>query len=160
MHSARVSRGACVLRLPAGRSRSCSGEQLSHPPQRQPLGSPCPRHHRPPARHGYSSALPSAPRPPAPPHRVPHRGAALALFLSLPGADAQLDPDAIRDLFQLTRMEANLAVALASGGSLVEAADRLGIAHNTARAHLRAIFAKTGVRRQSQLVHLLRSGLA
>jgi DNA-binding CsgD family transcriptional regulator/PAS domain-containing protein len=87
-------------------------------------------------------------------------GAALALFLSLPGADAQLDPDAIRDLFQLTRMEANLAVALASGGSLVEAADRLGIAHNTARAHLRAIFAKTGVRRQSQLVHLLRSGLA
>lgn len=87
-------------------------------------------------------------------------GAALALFLSLPGADAQLDPDAIRDLFQLTRMEANLAVALASGGSLVDAADRLGIAHNTARAHLRAIFAKTGVRRQSQLVHLLRSGLA
>ena len=86
-------------------------------------------------------------------------GAALALFLRTPGEAQQLDPDAIRDLFQLTRMEARLAVALADGRSLVTAADALGIAHNTARAHLRAIFAKTGVRRQSQLVHLLRSGL-
>lgn len=87
-------------------------------------------------------------------------GAAVALFISVPGEDAQLDPEAIRDLFQLTRMEATLAVALAGGRSLVDVADRLGIAHNTARAHLRAIFAKTGVRRQSQLVHLLRSGLS
>lgn len=86
-------------------------------------------------------------------------GASLALFLSVPGDDAQLDPAAIRDLFQLTRMEATLAVSLASGRSLVDAADTLGIAHNTARAHLRSIFAKTGARRQSQLVHLLRSGL-
>lgn len=86
-------------------------------------------------------------------------GAALALFFSVPGEDAQLDPAAVRDLFQLTRMEAVLATALASGRSLVEAADTLGIAHNTARAHLRSIFAKTGARRQSQLVHLLRSGL-
>lgn len=87
------------------------------------------------------------------------RGANLALFISVPGDDAQLDPAAIRDLFQLTRMEATLAVSLASGRSLVDAADTLGIAHNTARAHLRSIFAKTGARRQSQLVHLLRSGL-
>lgn len=86
-------------------------------------------------------------------------GAALALFVSVPGDDTQLDPAAIRDLFQLTRMEATLAVALASGRSLVDAADTLGMAHNTARAHLRSIFAKTGARRQSQLVHLLRSGL-
>ncbi|HWV61154.1 MAG TPA: LuxR C-terminal-related transcriptional regulator [Sphingopyxis sp.] len=50
-------------------------------------------------------------------------------------------------------------MALAGGGSLVEAADRLGIAHNTARSHLRSIFAKTGARRQSQLVHLLHAGM-
>lgn len=86
-------------------------------------------------------------------------GAALAIFFSVPGEDAQLDPAAIRDLFQLTRMEAVLAASLATGRSLVEAADFLGITHNTARAHLRSIFAKTGARRQSQLVHLLRSGL-
>ena len=82
-------------------------------------------------------------------------GAALALFVSDPRQEARLDPEAVRDLFQLTRMEANLAVALASGRSLVNAADALGIAHNTARSHLRSIFAKTGARRQSQLVHLL-----
>lgn len=86
-------------------------------------------------------------------------GAALAVFLTIPGEDAQLDPAAIRDLFQLTRMESVLAASLATGRSLVEAADIVGITHNTARVHLRAIFAKTGARRQSQLVHLLRSGL-
>lgn len=86
-------------------------------------------------------------------------GANLALFITVPGDDTRLDPAAIRDLFQLTRMEATLAVSLASGRSLVDVADTLGIAHNTARAHLRSIFAKTGARRQSQLVHLLRSGL-
>ena len=87
------------------------------------------------------------------------KGAALALFVSDPGQEAAPDPEAIRDLFQLTRMEAMLAAALAGGGSLVEAADRLGIAHNTARSHLRSIFAKTGARRQSQLVHLLHAGM-
>ncbi|MFM1982866.1 MAG: hypothetical protein RJB22_1585 [Pseudomonadota bacterium] len=87
-------------------------------------------------------------------------GAAVTLFITAPGEARTLDPDVIRDLFQLTRMEALIAVALADGRSLVDVADTLGIAHNTARAHLRAIFAKTGVRRQSQLVHLLRSGLA
>lgn len=86
-------------------------------------------------------------------------GAALALFISDPNQDARLDPEAVRDLFQLTRMEANLAVSLVNGRSLVDAADALGIAHNTARSHLRSIFAKTGARRQSQLVHLLHSGL-
>lgn len=85
--------------------------------------------------------------------------AALALFVSDPGQDARPDPEAIRDLFQLTRMEAMLAAALAGGASLVDAADRLGIAHNTARSHLRSIFAKTGARRQSQLVHLLHAAM-
>jgi DNA-binding CsgD family transcriptional regulator len=52
-----------------------------------------------------------------------------------------------------------LAAMLGSGCSLVDAADRLGIAHNTARAHLRSIFMKMGVRRQSQLVHLLHASM-
>lgn len=85
------------------------------------------------------------------------KGAALALFISNPEQEAQVSPEAIRDLFQLTPMEARLAAALAGGCSLVEAAETLGIAHNTARSHLRSIFDKTGARRQSQLVHLLHS---
>ncbi|SNS26110.1 DNA-binding transcriptional regulator, CsgD family [Sphingomonas laterariae] len=85
--------------------------------------------------------------------------AAVALFVSEPGARTGPSPEAIRDLFQLTPAEAQLAAALANGASLIDAADRLGVTHNTVRGHLRAIFAKTGVRRQSQLVHLLNARL-
>ena len=53
--------------------------------------------------------------------------------------------------------EARLAAVLGEGLSLVEAARRLGIAHNTAKVQLRSVFAKTGVHRQAQLVALLAS---
>lgn len=80
---------------------------------------------------------------------------ALALFLALPGEEPPLEPETVRELFGLTMAEARLAVVLAQGLSLVEAAQRLGITHNTAKTQLRAIFAKTGARRQSQLVGIL-----
>lgn len=80
---------------------------------------------------------------------------ALALFLALPGNESSLEPETARELFGLTMAEARLAVILAQGVSLVEAARRLGITHNTAKTQLRAIFAKTGARRQSQLVNIL-----
>ncbi|WP_176594304.1 helix-turn-helix transcriptional regulator [Sphingobium sp. EM0848] len=84
-------------------------------------------------------------------------GASLALFLADPARVEGPDPESLRDRFQLTPAEAGLAVQLAQGASLVDAARTLDIAHNTARAHLRAIFAKTGTHRQGQLVHLLRT---
>lgn len=65
---------------------------------------------------------------------------------------------AIQKLFGLTPKESALAARLASGRTLQEAADDLQISQNTARAHLRAIFAKTGFDRQAKLVRaLLRS---
>ena len=82
---------------------------------------------------------------------------ALALFLSRPGAEAAADPEAIRTLLGLTPAEARLAAALGAGHNLVTAAAQLGIAHNTAKVPLRAVFDKTGVHRQSQLVALLAS---
>ncbi|WP_150291531.1 helix-turn-helix transcriptional regulator [Sphingobium estronivorans] len=84
-------------------------------------------------------------------------GASLALFLADPARVEGPDPESLRDRFQLTPAEAGLAVQLARGAALVDAARALDIAHNTARAHLRAIFAKTGTHRQGQLVHLLRT---
>lgn len=92
-----------------------------------------------------------------------HMGAgrpALALFVADPGQPPRASAEALRDMFQLTRTEAALCAALADGSSLVEAANRLGMAHNTARAHLRATFAKTGARRQSQLMRLIQTSLA
>ena len=80
---------------------------------------------------------------------------ALALFLARPGEEVGLDLQAIRELLGVTRAEARLCMALAQGDSLVAAAGRLGIAHNTAKAQLRSVFAKTQVHRQAQLVNLL-----
>ncbi len=58
-------------------------------------------------------------------------------------------------LFGLTPAQANLALALFEGGSLREYADRHGRSLNTVRTHLKEIFAKTGARRQSELVRQL-----
>jgi DNA-binding CsgD family transcriptional regulator len=63
--------------------------------------------------------------------------------------------DALRATFRLTTAEARLASRLATGTSLDHAADALGIARNTARAQLRAVFAKTDTSRQAELVALL-----
>ena len=41
-----------------------------------------------------------------------------------------------------------------------EAAEMLNIKRNTARAHLRSIFSKTGVRRQTELVRIFLNSVA
>jgi DNA-binding CsgD family transcriptional regulator len=51
--------------------------------------------------------------------------------------------------------EARIAQRLVQGRTLAEAARDLGVAHNTARAHLRSIFAKTRARSQVELVRML-----
>lgn len=63
--------------------------------------------------------------------------------------------ECLRKLFKLTQAEARLSEALADGSSLVEAASRVDITRSTAKTHLDAIFAKTGCRRQAQLVRLI-----
>lgn len=60
-----------------------------------------------------------------------------------------------KQLFNLTKAETALAMELANGLSLEEAAEQLNIRRNTARAHLRSIFSKTGVRRQTELVRII-----
>ena len=68
--------------------------------------------------------------------------------------------EAIGRWYDLTPAEARLAAALAEGESLEEAAELLGITRNTARTHLKRIFAKTGTNRQGALVRLLLTGPA
>lgn len=62
--------------------------------------------------------------------------------------------------FGLTAAEARLVGYLAESGSLKMAAARLGRTHNTARAQLRAIFEKTGVHSQVELIRLVHRPLA
>src|SRR3954447_24601630 len=57
--------------------------------------------------------------------------------------------------FQLTAAEARLASSLAAGEGIDAASARLAIGRETARTQLRAIFAKTGTRGQTELTALL-----
>jgi DNA-binding CsgD family transcriptional regulator len=59
------------------------------------------------------------------------------------------------ELYRLTPAEARLANLLMDGKSLNDSACELGISRSTACAHLKRLFTKTRVRRQSQLVSLL-----
>jgi len=94
-------------------------------------------------------------------HVAPVRGRARDVF-SFAGAiivatpvAAGAGPDAglIAGLFDLTPAEARLAAVIAGG----HAALRLGVTEATARTTLKRILAKTGTRRQADLVGLLKS---
>jgi len=84
-----------------------------------------------------------------------HRPAA-AVFLRDPDYNSgEPMQEVVQRVFGLTRMESALAVLLAQGHTLDEAAEELNVRRNTARTHLRSIFGKTGVSRQTMLVRLL-----
>ena len=61
----------------------------------------------------------------------------------------------LRQLYGFTATEARLANHLMEGLALEDCCEAMGIRRTTARMHLRNIFAKTGVRRQGELVSLL-----
>lgn len=82
----------------------------------------------------------------------------LAIFITRPG-QPRLPWKQLVVLHGLTPAEAKLAAKLAEGQSLEEAADMLSISIHTARCQLKAAFQKTGVRRQSELVALLLTGV-
>lgn len=73
---------------------------------------------------------------------------------------SQASNEIAKKLFGLTPAETALSIQLANGLSLEEAAEALNIRRNTARAHLRAIFSKTGVRRQTELVRIFLNSVA
>ncbi|HEU0188664.1 MAG TPA: helix-turn-helix transcriptional regulator, partial [Gallionella sp.] len=80
-----------------------------------------------------------------------------AIFLSRPGS-LQLSPKRLAVLYGLSPAESRLAARLAAFNSLEQAANDLGIALGTARSQLAAVFAKTGVKGQAELLMLLATG--
>jgi DNA-binding CsgD family transcriptional regulator len=56
--------------------------------------------------------------------------------------------------FQLTASEVRVLGAVMATGSLNDLANRLGITKATVKTHLNHLFAKTGTRRQSELIRL------
>lgn len=82
----------------------------------------------------------------------------IAVFLSTDTGTRDAPTASVRELFGFTEKEAQLALSLANGRTIQEAAVDLGMSLHTARTHLRAIYAKTGIDRQAKLVRaILRS---
>jgi DNA-binding CsgD family transcriptional regulator/PAS domain-containing protein len=82
---------------------------------------------------------------------------AVLVLLTDPDHAPETPAQLLRRVYGLTRKEAQLALALAGGANLADAAERLRIAEGTARRHLAAIFARTGIHRQAELVRLILS---
>lgn len=72
-----------------------------------------------------------------------------------PTCSAQISIEVLRKLFDFTPTEASVALLMANGSSLEDAAQSLKVKTNTVRAHLRSIFLKAGVTRQAELVRTL-----
>lgn len=81
----------------------------------------------------------------------------VALFTAPPARRRQFDAELLHQLFGLTRMETEISELLCRGLTPREIARELRFSPHTARAHLRAVFAKTGARRQSDLVRMMLS---
>jgi DNA-binding CsgD family transcriptional regulator len=102
-------------------------------------------------------------------HVLPLRGGALrpglvnrAVAAIFVGSAVPVLPDAgtlVAQLFGLSASEAGVFDLIAQGLTPAEAAESLGIGISTVRTHLLRIFAKTGVRRQVDLVRMA-AGLA
>ncbi len=84
----------------------------------------------------------------------------VAIYLRDRESALELDSDSVRRLFDLTPAEAAVTRQLAAGLSLEETAIELEISRNTARAHLRSIFSKNGISRQTELVRMVLNSAA
>lgn len=80
---------------------------------------------------------------------------AAIIFIHDRDGHADMSVTMLRSLFGLTSVEAQLAALLGQGAPLDHAATRMGHGVGTARNHLKSIFAKMGIGRQQDLVHLV-----
>jgi DNA-binding CsgD family transcriptional regulator len=80
---------------------------------------------------------------------------AAAVYLIDPRSSDQVDRGDLEILFELTPAESSLAALIAERKTLKQAAAETGVSMNTVRTHLKHILAKTGCRRQAELVALV-----
>jgi DNA-binding CsgD family transcriptional regulator len=79
-----------------------------------------------------------------------------ALVVDREGATAPAS--LLASTYDLTAREADLVAQILDGCGLVEAAEHLGVSHETARTHLKIVFSKLGTTRQIDLVRLVLMG--
>lgn len=89
-------------------------------------------------------------------HEEERAGRGRALVLLRSGKDmSEILTNSLRRLFRLSPAEAAIAVALSTGMDLIELSRQRRVRLNTLRSQVASIMAKTGTRRQAQLVALV-----
>ena len=83
--------------------------------------------------------------------------ATTAVFVRRATMDDPSPPDIIAESYKLTPTEVRVLFALVEVGGVPEVAAALGIAETTVKTHLARLFAKTGARRQAELVKVVAS---
>ncbi len=81
--------------------------------------------------------------------------ATTAVFVRRAAMDPLSAPDIIAESYKLTPTELRVLFALVEIGGVPDVAASLGIAETTVKTHLSRLFAKTGTRRQAELVKLV-----
>jgi DNA-binding CsgD family transcriptional regulator/PAS domain-containing protein len=81
--------------------------------------------------------------------------ATAALFICKVATEAPSAPEVIARAYDLTPSELRVLLAIVELGGVPESALALGIAESTVKTHLGRLFAKTGARRQADLVKII-----
>jgi DNA-binding CsgD family transcriptional regulator len=85
------------------------------------------------------------------------RAAAAAMIEAL-ASNARRQEAILIAQFDLTPAQARLAVHIRDGGTLADYSTKTGLTGNTVRQHLKFVFQKIGVKRQSELAALMLAG--
>jgi DNA-binding CsgD family transcriptional regulator len=95
------------------------------------------------------------PIPPNAAHLFTPTCPAAVVFVGDPERRTVLPERTLGKCYDLTPTEARIAIDLSHGETVAEIACRLGVKAETVRWHVKQILAKTGTRRQAELVRLL-----
>jgi len=83
------------------------------------------------------------------------QSAVVAVFLVDAEQNETVTADVLRTLFGFSSAEARLALSVFGGNSLSETAELNRVSRETVKSQMSAVFAKTGTKRQGELVRLL-----
>jgi DNA-binding CsgD family transcriptional regulator len=86
---------------------------------------------------------------------LPQEQPVAIVFITDPDRDAIPEAAQLQRQFGLTPVESRFALEILKGDGIAATAERLGILPGTARTHLHRVLAKSGTRRQGDLVRLM-----
>lgn len=86
------------------------------------------------------------------------RDVAFFALLYAPNGQRDISTDVLRELYGLTRAQADVVRSLFTGRSVEDTARALDLSLNTVRTHLKHVFTRCAVGSQAELLHLLTNG--